>query len=159
MYDCKLDQWEAITHAFLAMGISDTERIKRVQSKQTNHEKLKTLFDSEDVNTYALLHTLWGIRCAHMALPLSWDGLIEGHPIIGLIEYKEEWMNLSNIADEALRTARANKINAHKIDLFILKLWGQTTPLKEITVNDLAKITKSVINLNELYSAEEFDLS
>ena len=93
-----------------------------------------------------------------MALPLSWSGLIAGHPIIGTIPYTEDMSALTTIADDALRTAKENKIKAHEIDRFILQLWGQTTPVNDITVNDLAKVTRSVIALNGLYDETHFDV-
>ena len=152
-------QWDAITHGLLAIGVQDVERIHRVQECNENtYEKLSILFDNECRQNKRLTRTLWRTRCAYMAHPLSWKGLIEGHPILGLVEYKEEWSALTEIADEAIKTARLNKVKAQEIDLFILKLWGQTEPLNEITCNDLAKRTRSVIEINGLYDESDFTL-
>ena len=152
-------KWDAITHGLLAMGIDDTERIQNTQDATTTQQKLDALFRGDDRDLHRLFRSLWKARCAYMALPLSWSGLISGHPIVGLIPYTEDLSDLTAIADDALRTAKENKIKAHKIDLFILQLWGQSSPLKEITVRDLAKITHSVIALNGLYSEEDFDVT
>ena len=150
--------WEAITHGFLVMGVEDVERIHAVQAASTTQQKMKVLFEGADRESHRLLNNLWKTRCAYMALPLSWSGLIAGHPIIGTIPYTENMSGLTPIADDALRTAKENKLKAHEIDRFIVQLWGQTTPLNDITVNELAKVTRSVIELNGLYAAEHFDL-
>ena len=151
-------EWDAITHGLLAVGIDDTERIKSPKAANTTQQKLNVLFKDDDRDLHRLFRNLWKARCAYMALPLSWSGLISGHPIVGVVPYTEELSELTDIADDALRTAKENKIKAHKIDLFILQLWGQSSPLKEITVKDLAKITHSVIALNGLYDETQFDL-
>ncbi len=153
------EQWNVITHGLLAIGLQDAERIQRIQQcTGSNYEKLALLFGNENRQINRLTRNLWRTRCAYMALPLSWSGLIGGHPVLSTAEYKEEWSELTQIADEVLRTAKLNKIKAQEVDMFILKLWGQSEPLNEITCNDLAKRTRSVIEMNGLYDESDFDL-
>lgn len=103
-------EWNAIIHGLLAMGIDDTERIQHAQDATTTQQKLNVLFKGDDRDLHRLFRSLWRARCAYMALPLSWSGLISGHPIVGLIPYTEELSELTDIADDALRTAKENKI-------------------------------------------------
>ena len=63
-----------------------------------------------------------------MALPLSWSGLIEGHPLLAGAEYSEEWSELTNIADDVLRTAKENKVRAQEIDHFYLSYGDKQNP-------------------------------
>jgi len=152
-------QWDVITHALLAMGVENPERIKNAQQCSSTQQVFEVLWRVEDWEATRLLKTLWKSRCAYMSHQHSWKGRLEGHPIVAGISFRENWSELGNIADDIIRTAKDNALKARQIDLFILKLWGQTKPLKTITVNDVAKVTRSIIEMNALYDEDEFDLS
>ncbi len=152
-------QWDAITHALLAMGVENHQQIQNAQQCTSTRLTFEVLWRVEDREANRLLKTLWKARCAYMSHQHSWKGRLEGHPIVAGISFRENWSELGNIADDIIRTAKNNALKAREIDLFILKLWGQTKPLKTITVNDLAKVTRSIIEMNALYDEEEFDLT
>ena len=147
---------ECITHGLLAMGLEDANRIYTPTAGQP--QKSCTLCSKLTIETYIDCCKVFGKRDAHTGTASIMVWVDIWAPDYRTRAIYRTLSELTEIADEALRTAKDNKLKAQKIDLFILKLWGQTSPLKDITLNDLAKVTRSVIELNGLYDETHFDL-
>jgi hypothetical protein len=146
------DMRQVVGHGLAALGFGE-----RAASRlwRDDAASVSALEESSDEYDREMLRRLWVSRANVAGILLSWDNVIEGHPVLAGLDFREDRAEFAEIADDVLGAALKARETMNRIDAMVLKRWGGAPPRATPTLRELAKTCPSIVELNGLYSAEE----
>ena len=149
-----------VAHGLAALGFGHLTAARVWRDDEAPRDALaSSLCAAANDYDQKLLQRLWAHRGNLARVMLYWDNLIEGHPVLAMLDPRSEREEFATIADGVLSTAQQARRTMNDIDDFVLKVWGVAMPTPPPTLRDLARTCPDVITLNSLYSQEDFDES
>lgn len=146
-----------VGHGLAALGFESLAVSRVWRDEAASRGDLEAaLRDAADPYDREMLDTLWRHRSGVAKVLLGWDNLIEGHPVLRTIPVRTDRADFAAVADGVLATALQSRETMNRIDDLVLKIWGVAPSTPAPTVGQLARVCPSVLELNGLYSAEEF---
>ncbi len=117
------------------------------------------LYQTDRAEDQRLSRTLWLSRARLLRLPLAWDHVLEGHPLLAEMPFQEDRMEIVSIADAVIASARQSIDITHSIDRLLARIYGAPDPLPPVTYIQLAQSCPWAAHLSELYSWADFGLT